>query len=90
MLFLLFFMLIFHVLEHLKIILIQFAKVHHLEVRDHLFVLLVQEFTESFIRDDGDEEHVEFLECDACAILIIDIQQTVKIQLTLARSVLEN
>ena len=53
-------------------------------------MLLVQEFTESFIRDDGDEEHVEFLECDACAILIIDIQQTVKIQLTLARAVLEN
>ena len=72
-------MLILHVLEHLAIILVQLAKVHHLEVRDHLFVLRVQIFTESFIRDDGDEEHVEVLECDACAILIVYVQQTVEI-----------
>ena len=72
-------MLLFHFLEHLGIILVQLAEVHHLKVRNHLFVLLMQIFTECFIRDDRDEKHVEVLEGDSCAVLIIHVQQTVEI-----------
>ena len=83
------FLLILLVLQNRKIVLIQLAKVHHLEVRDHLFVLQMQVFAEGLVRNDRYKEHIEVLESNARTVLIVHVQEPVEVQMASARSTLK-
>ena len=77
-------------LQHLLVVLIQLAQVDHLEVRHHLRVLLVQEPRERLVGQHRHKQHVEVLKRQPRAILVILVQQAVKVLLTRCSSVLKH
>ena len=53
----------------------------HLEVRDHLWVLLVQESREGLVRQHGQEEHIEVLQGNPRSVLVVLVQESIEVLL---------